>query len=194
MNSEHISTLVKEGKMKQYFRTSNFGGTCFSDAIANELFEKNVTEFANFAYTDYGALHGSGILDYAVIRYVRENYKSEDGCIIEPTAYFGKNMVLYGAALQWLFEDLSLDKEEIGKCGELSALCFALEDVLVEYEREAAEKEAKEIIKENPEKGLNEVALAWAIQDADSGLNTNGTPDYSDNDLWSCYEKCLEQL
>lgn len=189
MTSTQINDLVKAGKIKQIYRSKDFGGVCFSERLGNELVENNVTEFCNFAYTDYGALHGNGILDYAVVRFVEENYKQNDGCAIECAGFGGENMILYGNGLKWLRERLSLDEPD-----DLGELLYALEDVIADYEGEAARKEAKEIIKENPDKELNETALFWAIRDADSGLNTNGRPDYSSETLWKCYEDCLAEM
>lgn len=188
MNSEDINSLVKEGKIKQVYRSTSFGGVCFSERLANELAESGATEFCNFAYTDYGALHGNGILDYAVVRFVEENYKQNDGCAIEVSGWGGENMILYGNGLKWLREKLSLERDS------LDELLYALEDVIEEYEMEFAEAEAKEIIKYYPEKELDEVALKWAVRDADSGMNTNGRPDYSEDTLWKCYEDCLAEM
>ena len=190
MTSTQINDLVKEGKIKQVYRTKNFGGTCFSERLANELAENNVTEFCNFAYTDYGALHGNGILDYAVVRYVEENYKQNNGCAIEPAGWGGKNMILYGNGLKWLREKLSLEEDS----DDLGDLLYALEDVIADYEGEAARNEAKEIIKDNPDKELNETALMWAVRDADSGMNTNGLPDYAEKELWERYKDCLAEM
>lgn len=190
MNSTQINDLVKDGKIKQIYRSLHFGGVCFSERLANELEENHVTEFCNFAYTDYGALHGNGILDYAVVRYVKENYKQNDGCAIEYAGFGGENMILYGNGLKWLREKLSLEEDS----DDLGDLLYALEDVIADYEGEAARNEAKEIIKENPDKELNETALMWAVRDADSGMNTNGLPDYAEKELWECYKNCLAEM
>lgn len=183
---DDISNLVQEGKIKQLFPTTKFGGACFSNEIAEELIKNNVTEFANFAYTDYGALHGDGILDYAVIRFVEENYNNNDGCTIEGAAYCGKNMVIYGNCLKWFRNELMLRDDSFDE------LLENLDDIISDYEKEAAEKEADYIIKMNPDANFIKEALVWAILDADSGLNTNGIPDYSDEELKKFYELNLK--
>lgn len=188
MNSNDINALVEQGKIKQVYRSKNFGGVCFSERLADELAESGAAEFCNFAYTDYGALHGNGILDYAVVRFVEENYKQNDGCAIEFSGWGGENMILYGNGLKWLREELSLSRDS------LDELFYALEDVIEQYEEESAEAEVKDIIRCYPDKELDEVALKWAIRDADSGMNTNGRPDYSEETLWKCYENCLEEI
>ena len=189
MNSFDIDRLVREGKMNQLFRKHQYG-SCMSERLAEMLVSKGVTEFANFAYTDYGCLTGrGGILDYAVIRYFRENYHG-DGCEIEGAGYGGDNMILYGDALKHLREEFCPNRDE------LDDLLQGMTDYISEYERLNFRKQAEDIISwDKKHDGMfaecDADLLGIALEDVDSGWNTNGFADYSETDLIARYKELV---
>lgn len=174
MNVYDIERLVKEGKMNLLFSGKEIR-LCLSEELSNELNDKGITEFANFAYTDYGSLHG-GISDYVVIRYFREKYHGE-GCTIEGTYYNGYNMILYGDALKHLREEVTFGSDDC------FALWSGLEDEFTQYEWEGVCEEAVELQKDDRFAKYDEEILARCIEDCNSGMSTNNRPDYSEREL-----------
>ena len=172
MNVYDIERLVKEGKMKLLFSGKEIR-LCMTERLANELEENHVSEFANFAYTDYGSLY-NGIFDYAVIRYVSEHYAKNEGCAIEPAGWGGQNMILYGPAIEWLRSELMIGNDTLREleCG--------LEDAILQYEWEGCCEDAKDLV-ENDEnfKGCDVHELARIIEECNSGQSNTNSPDYS---------------
>lgn len=165
------------------FSKGNRPNLCMSDKLIGELIENNVTEFANFAYTDYGSLFG-GDLDYSAIRFVRENYKKNEGCAIESTGWGGSNMILYGEALGWFFNKLCINKDTVEE------LYYGLEDAMCDYEWEGACEDARDLIEHDEDfKGFNEALLASIINENNSGYSYTNRPDYSVSQVLEDYKK-----
>ena len=181
MNVYDIEERVKNGEMKLLFSGKQIR-LCMSEELANVLSGLNVTEFANFGYTDYGSLYG-GIFDYTVIRYFEENYHG-DGVSIEHTYYNGKNMILWGDAIKHIRDERSPSGKD--DCG---ALLTGLEDYVIQYEWEGCCEEAAQLHKEERFAKYDEEYLARCIEECNSGQSNTPSPDYAESELLKRLEK-----
>ena len=176
MNSYKIDELLKAGKMRLVFGDRERPWTIMSESLANELAENNVTEFANFAYTDYGAIHG-GMSDYAIIRFFEENYHGE-GMSIEGTGWNGKNMILYGDALKYAREEISFGKDDF------FSLISGIEDEYTQYQWEGICEEAAKLCKDDERFAkYGEELVARCLEECNSGQSNTPSPDYSEETL-----------
>ena len=175
MNSYQIDELLKAGKMRLVFGDRERPWTIMSESLAVELVENNMTEFANFAYTDYGAIHG-GMSDYAIIRFFEENYHGK-GMSIEGSGWSGKNMILYGDALKYAREEISFGKDDF------FSLISGIEDEYTQYQWEGICEEAAKLHKEERFAKYDEEYLARCIEECNSGQSNTPSPDYAESEL-----------
>jgi len=185
MRSKQIEFLVEQGNLTELFFES--ADCCASESLWDKFLASGATVFANFAYTDYGALCG-GIIDYAVIRYVKENYPSKEGSLIEAAGYGGENMILYGKALSWLRDKLSMEHDDLGE------LYYSLSDEIFQYESEGARMAAKDLIEHDVDfVGCDEDALAESIEQSNTGMNNTNTPDFYADEVMQRYRKIMSE-
>lgn len=184
MTTRQIEDLVRQGRLTQVF--SDKPNCCASEELWNAFLASGATKFANFAYTDYGSLHGNTAFDCYMIRILENTYKNEDGILVECSGFGGRNCLVYGKALERLIE------ESCGGEENLNALLWGLEDSL-DYCRQLAIREHTEWLIDSVEdyKDADFDVLRNCVWDCDSRMDTNGRPDYSDRELLAQYKAAI---